>query len=82
MRERQRQKEEKKDYFRRGPRYRGAATAADERADGCGYMIRSIALGGWKEDGREEKVLFRSLGLVKLWKSEKIERCDEGKERN
>ena len=71
-RDRQKQRKRERDeldYFRRWPRYRGAAAAA---TDGCGYMIRSIALGG--EDGMEEKVLFRS---VKLWKSEKIDRAME-----
>ena len=75
-RDRQKQRKRERDeldYFRRWPRYRGAAAAA---TDGCGYMIRSIALGG--EDGMEEKVLF--LSALKLWKSEKIERCRKGVE--
>ena len=75
MTKERREREREQDYFRRGlpiPRCR----IDDGRADGCGYMIRSIALGGEgrKEDGMEEKVLFRSLARsVKLWKSEEIE---------
>ena len=61
--------------------WRTCGRRTDGRTYGCGYMIRSIALGGrgragGEEDGMEEKVLFRPppARSVKLWKPEEIER--------